>query len=305
MDRKQIEKLLAQLQAQRNSMGLGDFLGLSPGQMHIILCGSLEDIRPILSFNPEFDKALLADVPVVTHATLLIKLIAEAGEAKATQNGFLPKKIVNVLCEPHPMPVYSVQSEEYEPRVLALRHAVTACGWLKKKNRKFSLTKKGQLIFEKGFTPYDYARLLQYWLRSYRWSFADRYPECPIIQQAAVFSLYILRQEGRELIPSKRIAELFMRAFPTSLDMLRDKIFVERPPEEELAAILRLRFLERFAAYFGLVNYSVDLGLSFFERDERSQVVLTKLFSEVLCWFGDDKLGSGQMPDDGDDQVWH
>lgn len=305
MNRKQIEELLAQFQAQRNAKALDDFLGLSPDQMQIIFYGSLEDIKPILSFNPEFDKELLADVPVVTKATLLIKLLGEAGEAKETQNGFLPKKIVNALCEPHPLPGYSAQSEEYEPRVLALRHAATACGWIKKRNRKFSLTKKGQQIFEEGVTPYDYITLLEYWLRRYRWSFEDRYPECPLIQQAAFFSLYILHQEARQLIPSARVAQLFVRAFPMSLDIVRDEIFPERSPDEQLTAILRLRFLERFAAYFGLVNYSIDLGLSFFERDDRSQVVITKLFSEVFRWFGNDKLGSGQMPDDGDDQVWH
>jgi hypothetical protein len=305
MKRKQIEELLAQFQAQMNSEGRDDFLGLSPDQMHILLYGSLEQIRPILSFNPEFDRALLADVPVVTHVTLLIKLIGEAGEAKATQKGFLPKKIVHALSEPHPLPGYSVQSEEYEPRVLALRHAVTACGWLKKKNRTFSLTKKGQQIFESGFTTYDYIALLQYWLGRYRWSFADRYPECPLVQQAGVFSLYILRQEARELVSSSRVIELFVRAFPCSLDMPLDEILLEQSPQQQLAAIFTLRFLQRFAAYFGLINYSTDLNLSFFARDERSQVVISKLFSEVLCWFDTDKTSSGQMPDDGDGQVWH
>jgi hypothetical protein len=305
MNRKQIEELLAQFQAQKNAKALDDFLGLSPDQMHVIFYGSLEDIKPILSFNPEFDKALLADVPVVTKATLLIRLLGEAGEAKETQNGFLPKKIVNALCEPHPLPGYSVQSEEYKPSVLALRHALTACGWIKKRNRKFSLTKKGQQIFENGFAQNDYITLLQYWLRRYAWSFEDRYPECPLIQQAAVFSLYILHQEARQLIPSTRVAQLFVRAFPMSLDIVRDEIFPERSPEDQLARILRLRLLERFAAYFGLVDYTVDLHLSFPEQDDRSQVVITKLFSEVLHWFSTDKLHSSQMPDESDDTIWN
>lgn len=302
---KQIEELLAQFQARRNSEKLDDFLGLSPDQMHILFYGSLEDIKPILSFSTDFDTSLLTGVPVVAHASLLIRLLGEAGEAKATQNGFLPKKIVQALSEPHPLPGYSVQSEEYEPRILALRYAATTCGWIKKKNRKFSLTKKGKQIFEEGFTAHDYVVLLQHWLRRYRWSFADRYPECPIIQQAALFSLYILRQEAGELVPSKRIVELFIAAFPDSLATLQYDAFLEYSPAEQLSAILKVRFIERFAAYFGLINYSVDTNLSFFERDEKSQIIVTKLFSEVLRWFWTGSPSSQQAPEDSDDKMWH
>ena len=305
MNRKQIEELLVQLQAQRNAEALDDFLGLSPHQMNLLLYGSLEDIKPIMSFNPEFDQALLADVPVVAKATLLIRLLGEAGEAKETQNGFLPKKIVNALCEPHPLPDYSVQSEEYAPHVLVLRHVVAACGWMKRRNRKFSLTKKGLKIFEQGFTPSDYVMLLEYWLRSYRWSFADHYPECPLIQQAAVFSLYILRQEARKSIPVERVVQHFLRAFPSSLDMLRDELLIEESPEEALAAMLRLRFLERFAAYFGLVDYNLVAHFSMAGRENSSPVVITKLFSEVLHWFPSDKLRFSHSANQSDDKILH
>jgi len=302
---KQLDELIAQLEAQMNSEKLDDFLGLSPAQMYVLLYGSLKDIEPILSFNRDFDPSLLIGAPVVAQASLLIKLIGEAGEAKATQNGFLPRKIVQALSEPYPVPGYSARSEEYEPGIQALRFAVTACGWMKKKNRKFSLTKKGMQIFERGFTVDHYVVLLQYWLRTYLWSFPDHYPEYRFIQQAAIFSLYILRQEARELMPCRRLADLFLRAFPDSLDMITEELFFGRTRQDQLASIITLRFVQRFAAYFGLVDYRKDRELPFFEREEKAQVVITKLFSEALCWFSTNKPTAERMPDDSDGLIWH
>ncbi len=298
MKLKQLQGKINQLQAQVNSEGLEDFLGLSPSQMHALLYSEFDEIEPILCFKSNFDQSLLNNVPIVKKINLLIRLIGEVGEAKATQNGYLPKKIVNALYDfPLTARQFTVPTEDYAPNILALRYAVTDCGWLKKKNRKFSLTKKGQQIFEKGFTSLDYVTLLKYWFKKYNWSFTDGHPECAFVQQAALFSLYMLHQKAKELFPTAHFAELFIQAFPMALVMLPEEKHFPKPAKERLTDIIRLRFLDRFASHFGLVDYVVDENLPYLERDKKSQVKTTNLFSEILCWFSQEKQQSKQILD--------
>jgi len=80
---------------QVNSSPIEDFLGLSPEQLFLLLYRPFEELDHILSFDSCFDSGLLDTALVVRGARLLIKLIGEAGEVKATQHGFLPKKILN------------------------------------------------------------------------------------------------------------------------------------------------------------------------------------------------------------------
>jgi len=282
------------LEKSVNSEPVDDFLGLSPEQMHKVLYCPLDEMNDIIWFKSSFERSLIEDVPVVKKTTLLIKLLGKAGEAKATQNGYLPKKIVNTICE-KPFDNYTVQSEEYELEVLSLRYTVTDCGWMKKKSGKFSLTKKGKLIFNKGFTNADYITLLKYWMKKFNWSFRDGHSPCPIVQQASVFLLYLLNRKAVELIPAEHITQLFIRAFPIALEEFGSEAMEfkvtqsQKSPEELLASILRLRFLERFAQYFGLIDYVIDETLSYFERNENAQVKTTKLFNEVFGFVSPEK----------------
>lgn len=282
---------LKQLPNKINSEALDDFLGISPNQMHVLLYGQLDEIQHIMCINSTFDQTLLENVPIVKKVLLLIRSIGELGEAKATQNGNLPKKIVNALYDFHSTK-FSVPSEDYAPNILALRHAVTDCGWLKKRNRRFSLTKEGKQIFEKGFTALNYVTLLKYWLKNYNWSFTDGYPECAIVQQAAIFSLYILRQKAKEFFLTENFVQLFIKAFPMALELLAEDL---KQAEEKLSTILCLRFLDRFASYFGLLDYVVNENLPSFKRDKQSQIRTTKLFAEVFCWFPPEKQNSAKI----------
>ncbi len=275
-----------------NYQPLDDFLGLSPDQMHQILYFPLDELKNIIWFNDGFDPTLLEQAPVVTKTKLLIKFLGDLGKAKATKNSYLPKKIVNILHE-SPMENHTVQTEENALDVLALRYAVTDCGWMKKKSGYFSLTKKGQHIFDKGFTTSDYLILLKYWIKKYNWSFSDRFPLCPLIQKASIFLLYLLNRKAAELVPAQNFIQLFIRAFPTALEEVSSeslKFKLNTPPEEEIGWIIRIRFLQRFVKYFGLADYIIDEKLSHFDRDEQAQIKTTELFTAVFGFFSPEKV---------------
>lgn len=294
------------LESEGNGEPLDDFLGLSPEQMHTILYSPLDEMQHIISFKDTFNQSLLDEVPVVKKVMLLIKLIGEAGEAKATQNGYLPKKMVNALYDFHSLEKFTVPTEEYAPNILALRHAVTDCGWMKKKAGKFSLTMKGKQIFERGFAPSNYVVLLKYWIRNYNWAFTDGHPACPIVQQAAIFSLYLLYKKARESILSEVVTQRFIRAFPYALEELEKEPHpYEKCVEERLGSIFCLRFLERFAAYFGLIDYQIDKQLPYLERGKNAQVMIMKLFDQVLCWFSLDTRKTVPMVNSAGNNTLH
>lgn len=272
-----------------NSRPIDDFLGLSPNQVSTIIYGPLESMQEVVSLNESFNVSLLEDVKVISEIKALISLIGEAGEAKATQNGYLPKKIVNALYKFKSLPGYTVQSEEAAPNVSALRHAATACGWMKKRAGKFSLTKDGRRILDHGFSASHYVSLLSYWLRRFNWSFLDRYSECPSVQQGAVFGLYILHKQANELVPVNHLAKLFMTAFPHATEEIEaETLFFETTREEELRKVFSLRFIKRFAAYFGLISCIPETSSSYVGLPDTTQVKTTPLFSEVLVWFPPD-----------------
>ena len=276
---------------QINNRSIDDFLGLSPGQMDCILYDAVEEKEQILSFNDSFEPGLLENVEAVGKIKLLLNMVGEAGEAKATKNGFLPIKIVNAIGNFNEPEFYHITSEEVADEVRAVRFAATDCGWLKKKNGKFSLTKKGEQIFKNGFTPAHYVTLLKYWIFDYSWSFSDGFPEYPRLQQASLFALYILREKAQEGVPIPELALLFARAFPKiCAQNSADPNTSNEPHNREFPCIFNLRFIERFAIAFGLVEATKDKP-SYFGRREALEVKTTALFSAVCSWFPADKQG--------------
>jgi len=277
---------LKKLQEEMNSRPIAEFLGLSPNQMHLLLHYPFEDLKGIVKFNSSFDKDLLIKVPVVTKASLLIKRVGEAGELKATQRGFLPIKLVHELddFERRKGFRHKAVSEEHVASVLALRLMIMDLGWLKKRNSKFSLTKKGQKIYEHGLDVSAYFELLEFWMFKCNWSFLDRAFECHFLQQTTVFILYLLKQKAKELISIQDFTELYIKVFPLSLKEIPVGEHFQ-PPEKELEWVMGRRCIEKFAAYFGLVQYLTDENSAKQTYQVRSKFKTTELFREIFSWF--------------------
>jgi len=117
---------------------------------------------------------------------------------------------------------YAIRSEEEEPLLHALRVLLTICGWVKKRNGRFSLTENGRKIVKEDFSSAHFWNLLDKFTLMFNWEFMDRYPPFPIIQQSFLFGLYLLhRQAGRE-IEDQVLAGHFLRAFPQALERPAD-----------------------------------------------------------------------------------
>ena len=269
-----------------NFLPLDDFLGLSPDEVNRLLYQPFEETSDIVVLNNTFREELLNHVPVIQDARLLISRIGESGELKATQKGNLPLKLVQELhkiqCRRDYEEEWHVGSEEEAPLIQLLRYVVTSCGWIKFRDKKFYLTKKGEKLRDKNFSPQDYHQLMQFWLRKLNWGYLDRYDPCPIVQHAFLFSLYALSQKASDFVEAQTLGELFLRAFPAAVDEVKPHPYYQDKPEQIVSNIYCLRFIEGFCLYFDLLQTKEKRAALL--RKAPLEVKTTQLFHAAFQW---------------------
>jgi hypothetical protein len=213
-----------------------------------------ERTADIIDFSTCLDQKTIGNPPVVKEATVLLNLLTEFQPVKATAKGNLPQKIVREFCTRAELELFKRKAHsEMDIRTLtALRHVLTKCGWIKLRNKKFSLTKKGERLLKDGFTGEEFLHLLKKYKENLNWAFFDYYPELPIVQWSMLFSLYMLNQVADNYISEEKFAEYFIEAFPMALAECED-VHEYTTPKEELQSALTFRFLEKFCIYFGFL----------------------------------------------------
>jgi hypothetical protein len=153
------------------------------------------------------------------------------------------------------------------------------CGWIKKRNQKFYLTQKGQILNGKGFGPDDFHHLFLTYTRKFNWASRDFYPELEIIQQAFLFSCYLLYRKAKTYVNVNEVSTYFIQAFPAVLKT-EEKYLSPEEPYGLLQHAFYVRFIERFCEYFGFVTIQKQkrsLQLDYLIRT-------TPFFDELFQW---------------------
>lgn len=264
-----------------------NFLGISSEQMHRLLDFPFARTRDIVEIDPDLAPAAFQGIPVVDNALLFLGRLAKQEPLKATAKGNLPLSFAREVLAELKMPdrelyATAIRTEEEAPILSALRELLALCGWVKKRNGRFSLTENGRKIVQGGFSGADFRNLLDKFTLIFNWGFMDRYPPFSIVQQSFLFGLYLLhRQAGRE-IEDKALADHFLRAFPQVLEDARRYDAPYREPSDFISGCFSLRFLERFCEYFGFVTIRRELIPSRFIK--RKFVQTTDFFRRYLQW---------------------
>jgi hypothetical protein len=267
---------------KNNVAPLPEFMGLSPEQMHRVLYRPFEDTLDIATLNENISKEQIADVPVVRETVYFLKRLSELEPLKATVKGNLPRAFAQEIHSVFPEAPgfdYPIMSEQDDWKLSALRYVLDVGGWIKKRNQKFSLTRRGLNVVKNGFSPDDFFHLFDTYLHRFNWASNDFYPRLEIIQQGVLFSCYLLHRKANIYIHADELAECFIQAFPNILHT------AEEDPFSESGTILHraycVRFLERFCHYFGLVTIKTEQKPPFVINYE---VQTTPLFKSMLLW---------------------
>ncbi len=264
-----------------------DFLGLSSEQMGQLLYSPFAKTQDLVEINLHLVSDAFRGIPVVENILLFLGKLAEQEPLKATAKGNLPlffaREVFAGLIKPEREPYdNAIRSEEEVPLLRALRVLLTICGWVKKRNGRFSLTENGRKIVKEGFSSAHFWNLLDKFTLVFNWEFMDRYPPFPIVQQSFLFGLYLLhRQAGRE-IEDQVLADHFLRAFPKALEEARRHEAPYIKPRHFISVCFCLRFLERFCEYFGFVTIRREVIPGHFIK--RTFVQTTDFFGQYLQW---------------------
>ncbi len=252
------EVLAAHLEAA-NRQAVDDFQGLSPEQMYRVLYYPF-DAPELVGFGEGMETR--PEAPVAALFEAIAEAAAEEPGIRLTSKGNLPRAVVAAAkaalhegggsCE---LRIGAVRNEEDLGELHATRLIAGFAGLTRKHKGRLRLTKAARGLLDADDWGGLYRRLLQAYCRELNWAYRDGHPELFLIQEAAVFSLYLFHRYGDEWRSQGFYEEAFLRAFP---DLVRELPAEDSPwaasPEERIARAWTLRTLRRFGCFFGLLE---------------------------------------------------
>lgn len=264
-----------------NSTGRGDFLGLSPNDMNEILYGEFSLENSIFSFVNQSDVAA-EKIPILREAFDYLSHLAAVGEVKLTATGSMPRAYVVRFFEDHNDDFFLGFKPNRESDLLELRRIrflAELLKWTKISKGRLSLTAKGRNALERSqANPIEvYRDLLIKMVTKLEWGFGDRFGENPIVQQAWIFGLYLLKRLATDWVTCGTLGAAFEKAFPPAN--------FPRVAENEFSRgsfqfCFEVRFLLRFCQPFGLVRVKKGELL----LNEKPMVRTTEFFKESFQW---------------------
>ena len=258
----ELQSLAERVMRQRNQRSRDEFCGLSAEQMSRFLYVPFESPE-FVSFSDSFPD------PPEALAFALISLLADAcGEdgLKATAKGYLPAKFcrdaaIAALGEEgvKEMTFGSEVRKELDFRELhVVRLVAQMAGLIRKYRGRFLRTKKCEKLLSASSHGELYLQLFTAYVRKFNWGYSDGYDDLYLIQEAFLFSLFLIHRFGDEFRKATFYEEKFLQAFPTALDEVSDPVYGSK--EDQVKRCYSLRTMERFARFFGLIeldtNYS-------------------------------------------------
>ncbi len=264
-----LQALAESIFEQRNQRPREEFCGLSADQMACLLHDPFGTPR-LVSFSAVLPEP--TDALAFALASLLVDACGGTG-LKATAKGNLPAKFCRESA------LASLGEEGYSDltfgsevrkeldfhQLHVVRLIAQLARLIRKHRGRFLRTKKGEKLLSSPNGGKLYLELFTAHARRFNWAYSDRYEDLQIIQDAFLFSLFLIHHFGEKFRGPSFYEERFLHAFPAVLDEVEDPIYGTE--EERFGQAYTLRTMERFARFFGLIELDRDpsrfIGRSF------------------------------------------
>ena len=294
----ELQEVMDRFMLRKNTEAKGDFLGLSPEQVHEFRRPGMERFQRFVHLSFEKGRPDYIRTPAVVLAFALMLHVAQRGAVKATGKGNLPRVIVREIQEQVLDPLFEKASsppntEEDASALYRMRRALQLAGLLQFHDKSFSLTKKGMDCLQPAVQEDDasmlYEQLLLVFLNELNWLFhTGLMNTAGEVQINSLFNLYTLHKKAKDWIVANRLADCFFRAFPTVVYQcnaeIREMGYPSRNGEETMRHAYGHLFLEMFCRSFGLLDarMTADAGK---RRDlEGLEIKTTQLFDATFKW---------------------
>lgn len=241
---------------QQNQRPLDDFDGLSPEQMAGLLNRPFSAPRLVV-FPEVLDSP--PNAPVTRLFSLLVEAIGEQG-LKPTAKGNLSRH----LCREAALAYWGEQKYQEETRLGGInreadffdlhvtRIVAELAGLIRTYKGKFILSRDCRRLLAESGLAAVYPRLFRAYAEPFNWAYRDGHADVPFIQQAFLFTLYVLWRHGDTSRPQTFYEDAFLRAFPVALNDVPPNSF--STAEETLRRCYTWRTLVNFAGFFGLAK---------------------------------------------------
>jgi hypothetical protein len=258
-DIEALNQLLNAAMHRINDAPLPDFCGLSPNQMTKLLYAPFSEGSPFGYKN--FDPAVLDQSPFFLLAEdILRRTVLKTNPFKMTTSTHaLPVSVVKELYEN-----LTLKDEEIEDGFIKLskesdcsiihvcRIVLDSTCVVRKQHGKWHLTKKGEKLVQPAQRNALFQEIFQTFALTYNWGYLDWYEHPNTGQMGFTFFLSLLSKFGETVRSADFYVQKYGNAFPMLLDQIPATSFSS--PEQSLTSCFDLRFIERFAHWWGLVE---------------------------------------------------
>jgi hypothetical protein len=263
-----------------NDKPLEDFSGFSPSQMHQMIYYPFGENCPI-KLSEDFDIKYLKLSPVFNIALALMKIIDESKEVKLTAKGNLPGKIIKDIYSKGFFPDEMIDKGliklrlEIDWLILHCTHLLLKLsGILKKNHDKLVLTKKGVKFLNDPNKTVMFISLLENYSMKFNWAYNDGFSNEDIGQIGFLYLLFVINNANSGFKRVSNFIDVYFKAFPMFLNKMN-------PEFENPEFVVSTRFFDRFAKWFGFIEYEIDDKLIHLSQNFkiRKTELLGKLFS--------------------------
>ncbi|MEW8014455.1 MAG: SEC-C metal-binding domain-containing protein [Candidatus Sedimenticola endophacoides] len=252
---EEAQVFLDQITQQQNRRQLDEFHGLSPEQMHRTL--NFPFASPgLVRFQDKLDNPVS---PVLTLFKLLTDAVGEQG-LKPTAKGNLPRN----FCREAALVYWGEQRYREKNRFGGInreedfndlhvtRLVAELAGLIRKYKGRFILSRDCRRLLADGGLAAAYPRLFRAYVEQFNWAYRDGYPDLRFIQNAFLFTLYLLARYGDDWRPQAFYEDAFLGAFPRLLDEVPPSQVI--PPDETVRNCYTWRSLVHFTGFLGLAT---------------------------------------------------
>lgn len=240
-----------------NNYPLKDFLGLTPSEMHTIICDPFGDDSGFQIKVVEDD--ILDKIPFFILAEELLLIIYRDRKVKLTSKGFLPLKYCDELGGEeiikesiYELPERKRIGEDYLPSIKAARIALMLGELITCKNNKIIVSDYGFELLEDGDRDELFKTIFYAFTENFLWAHLDGYASALTGQLGFVFSLSMLKHYGKTSHDLVFYANKYKEAFPLLMNHFKDYPYYSK--EKQFLSCYRVRLFERFFQWFGFVN---------------------------------------------------
>ncbi len=182
--------------------------------------------------------------------------IGEKG-VRATAKGNLPLSVCKPIRVAFSNPLRpkfndSIRTETDFFELHVARLIFELSGLIKKQKGRFSLTQKGQKLMAPEKSGELFKVLIDTYLDKFNWSYVDGYDDLNIVRWSAFFMMYALYLEGDEWVNLESYEEIFLKAFPSSLDEV--SAYDYEYAESQVRNCLGNRMIRWFFYLFGFIE---------------------------------------------------